>query len=88
MSKTAITLKPLLTEKVSQTGVQAFAVSPSANKASVRAAIKAQYQVTPRRVNIINVRGKRIVMRGKLGQRPGMKKALVYLKPGESIKLS
>lgn len=80
--------KPLLSEKATMLGVHAFAVSPKANKALIKAEIKRLYQVTPRRVNIINLLGKKVMMRGKLGQRPGMKKAVVYLKSGDKINLA
>ena len=85
--ETLVLQKPLMTEKSSLLGVYTFMVARDANKPLIKSAIKRLYQVTPRRVNIINVAGKKIVVRGKIGQRPGMKKAIVYLKAGEKINL-
>ena len=86
--ETLVLQKPLMTEKSSRLGVHTFMVAPDANKPLIKSAIKRLYQVTPRRVNIINVAGKKIIVRGKIGQRPGMKKAIVYLKAGEKINLA
>ncbi len=68
--------------------VYTFRVSASANKALVRAAIKAQYKVTPRQVTILTVRPKQLIVRGRRGTRPGFKKAMVYLKKGDKIDLA
>lgn len=86
--ETLVLHRPLLTEKAAPAGVHIFAVAKNANKPLIRAAIKRLYQVTPRRVNIVNVVGKKIVVRGKTGNRPGMKKAIVYLKTGDKINLA
>lgn len=80
--------RSLVTEKAARTGVHIFEIDPSANKASVRVAIQQAYKVTPRQVNIQNHTGKQIVHRGKLGRRAGWKKAIVYLKPGETITIA
>ena len=80
-----VLVRPLMTEKASRAGVHVFEVDPSANKATVSQAIQAAYKVTPRQINIQNRAGKRVYVRGKLGRRTGMKKAIVYLKPGETI---
>lgn len=77
---------PVVTEK--STGTSTFVVAPTANKTSVHRAIKILYGVAPRRINIINVPGKKIWNRGRLGRSPGFKKALVYLKPGDKIELA
>ena len=81
-------VRPIATEKAVATGVHVFAVAVDANKPLIRTALKKLYQVTPRRINIINVKGKKVMMRGKIGQKPGLKKASVYLKPGETITLA
>ncbi|MCC6290726.1 50S ribosomal protein L23 [Candidatus Nomurabacteria bacterium] len=81
-------VRPIVTEKAAATGVHVFAVAADANKPLIRAALKKLYQVTPRRINIMNVQGKKVMMRGKVGQKPGLKKAIVYLKPGETITLA
>lgn len=86
-----VILKPIVTEKSSReqaSGVYAFAVAPTANKHLVRAEIIKTHKVTPRRINIINTPTKRVLVRGKVGRRPGYKKALVYLKSGDSLNLT
>lgn len=65
-----------------------FAVAPTANKFAVRRAITKQYKVTPTKVAMIVVKGKKVFSRGRSGARPGLKKAIVYLKPGEKIDLA
>lgn len=85
---TEMPLKPLVTEKSAQSGVYAFAVPASANKPLIRAEIKRRYNVVPVKVNIVNVAGKRVVVRGRYGEQQGMKKALVYLKKGDKITTS
>ena len=88
--------RPLVTEKStagvsrSATGgrpVYTFVVKPNANKLMVRRAIIEQYKVTPIKININVVKGRRFFARGKIGTRGGFKKALVYLKPGDKIEI-
>lgn len=79
MAKPEIKLTPRLSEKAhAQTEqtrpVYTFVVAAEASKPLVRRAVKKQYGVTPRRVNVIN--------------RGGLKKAIVYLKPGDKINLA
>lgn len=87
-AKTPPGYRVLSTEKAARLGRQVFAVPPETNKPLVRAAIKKTYGITPQRINIINVRGKKILVRGKPGRRPGLKKAIIYLKPGEKFALA
>ena len=85
-----ILVKPLITEKATNLNASdkyVFVVSPSANKISIAAAIFAIYGVKPRRVNLMNVLGKKVA-RGKVrGQRSNWRKAIVTLKKGEAIKV-
>ena len=83
---------PRITEKAvgkSEQNVYTFVVKRSANKFQVRDAVKALYSVTPVKVNIVNKKpAKRFVgSRGRVKQVPGMKKAYVYLKKGDTINL-
>ena len=80
--------RPIITEK--NTGLQAlgkyaFEVAWEANKNQVAQAVETAFKVKVTKVNIIPVRGK---MR-RVGRRPAMtrswKKAIVTLKPGDSI---
>ena len=97
LDKSSLILRrPLVTEKStagvsrSATGgrpVYTFVVKPNANKLMVRRAIIEQYKVTPIKININVVKGRRFFARGKIGTRGGFKKALVYLKPGDKIEI-
>jgi len=79
---------PRVTEKASflaEQNVYTFDVSKNANKTEIKKAIFALYKVKPVKVNILAVPAKKIFVRGKVGVKPGGKKALVYLKKGDKI---
>jgi large subunit ribosomal protein L23 len=87
-----VILNPRITEKAigqNDRSVYTFEVRRDATKYQVRDAIKSLYNVTPVKVNIVNKKSaKRFVgSRGSKKHVPGMKKAYVYLKQGESIQL-
>lgn len=88
----AVLLKPHFTEKsvnLGERNVYTFEVKRDATKFEVRDAVKALYNVTPVKVNIVN-KLPAVRQRGSTGRPikvPGMKKAYVYLKKGESINL-
>lgn len=89
---TSVIARPRVTEKAvdkSEQNVYTFVVKRSANKYEVRDAIKALYNVTPVKVNIVNkLPAERMVSsRGKTKHVKGMKKAYVYLKKGDTINL-
>lgn len=84
--------RPRITEKSvtqSEKNVYTFEVHQDASKTDVAKAIKAFYEVTPVRVNIVNKRPRKFSsrIRGRVIAQPGIKKAYVYLKPGDSINL-
>ncbi len=85
-----ILVKPLITEKATNLGVQdkyVFVVSLKANKIEVAKAVEAIYGVKPVKVNIANVSGKKVT-RGKIrGQRKDWRKATVTLPKGQTIKI-
>jgi large subunit ribosomal protein L23 len=85
-----VLVRPLITEKATNlatTGKYVFVVSKGANKISVARAVATIYGVKPQAVNILNMEGKR-VSRGRIqGQRSDWRKAIVTLKPGETIKI-
>src|SRR5690349_17455324 len=61
---------PRITEKatfVSEHNVYTFDVSTRANEPLVKRAIKETYGVTPLKVNLLTVRGKKVYARGKEG---------------------
>ena len=87
-----IIIKPLITEKsmsdVSK-GKYSFVVSKDASKASIKAAIKAQFSVTVVRVATSVQKGKtqRVGTRRTEVDRSAVKKATVQLKKGDKIGL-
>lgn len=87
MSKLA---EPIITEKanlLAEAGVYAFRVENSANKLQIKKEVEKLYKVSVRMVNIVHVLPKKRIFRGRVGQKPGYKKALVFLKKGEKIDL-
>lgn len=87
-----IILNPRITEKAmskSDNNVYTFVVKKTATKFQVRDAVKALYNVTPMKVNIVNkAPAKRHVgSRNSDKHVAGMKKAYVYLKKGDTINL-
>jgi large subunit ribosomal protein L23 len=82
--------KPRVTEKAvgkSEQNVYTFEVRRDATKYDVRDAVIALFNVTPVKVNIVNKRPRRYHSRtkGRTVSEPGLKKAYVYLKSGDSI---
>lgn len=88
----SVIVKPRITEKAvgkSEQNVYTFEVRRDATKYDVKDAIKALYNVTPVKVNIVNKAPRQFMARSK-GRKiteKGMKKAYVYLKKGDSISL-
>ena len=87
-----VILKPRITEKAAVLGeknVYAFEIKKGATKFEVRDAIKALYNVTPIRVNIVNKQARHFMspMRGRDTMEHGLRKAYVYLKKGDRIEL-
>ncbi len=83
--------KPRITEKAaraSENNQYVFELVPGATKASVAAAVKELYKVTPISVNVARTPAKRVMVRGKAGVKKGVIKAYVTLKKGDSIELA
>ncbi len=86
-------LKVLLAPHVSEksaimadaAGQYVFKVVPSATKAEVKQAVESLFDVKVQSVNMINLKGKRKVFKGRQGQRNGVRKAIVRLAPGQDI---
>lgn len=76
----------LATEK----GVYAFAVPADATKGQIAGAIKEIYNVSPKKIRIVNLPGKRKALRTRrgFGTRAARRKAYVYLNAGDSIKFA
>lgn len=86
-----IILAPHITEKASQQSVAnayTFVVAKNATKHTVLAEIKKEYKVTPLAINITNMPTRNTFIRGKFGTQAGIKKAIVFLKKGDTIALS
>ena len=86
-----VIIAPRITEKSakqSEDNVYAFEINARANKHQVAQAIATFYKVTPVKVAIVNVPTK-YAKNWKTGRtqmkKPGMKKAMVYVKKGETI---
>ncbi|MES2223405.1 MAG: 50S ribosomal protein L23 [Patescibacteria group bacterium] len=87
-----IIIRPRITEKaaaLSETGnVYTFEVTQSATKTTIKRAIKEIYKVAPSRVNIVNLKAKNVIVKGKKGSTKAVVKAYVYLKKGDKIDLA
>lgn len=84
-------ISPRVTEKASMQSNQnafTFVVRGDATKLTLRDEIKKEYKVTPRAINITNIPRQWTFIRGKLGYKQGYKKAIVFLKKGDTIKLA
>jgi len=66
-------------------GQYVFKVEPTATKAEVKQAVESLFDVQVQSVNMINLKGKRKVFKGRQGQRNGVRKAIVRLVPGQDI---
>ncbi len=85
-----VLIAPRITEKATNNAannVYTFNVALKATKTEVSKAIKELYKVVPRKVRIVNTRGKSVTFKGKQGKTAAMKKAYVYLAKGETIEL-
>ncbi len=81
---------PWFSEKAligTENGVYAFEVPASVTKHDVMNAIKKAYNVTPRKVNMVNLPAKKVALRTRrgVGTRARRHKAYVFLKKGETI---
>lgn len=84
-------IAPRITEKASvasSANAYTFIVSKKATKHTLLDEIKKTYKVTPIAINILNVKGKKVFSRGKFGKTEDSKKAVVFLKKGDSIAIA
>jgi large subunit ribosomal protein L23 len=85
--------RPIVTEKSNfqsdVLGQYTFEVDRRANKFQVKQAVEAVFDVTVERVRIINMPAKRARRYGRreVTRKPGWKKAIVTLKPGDRIEI-
>ncbi len=81
---------PRVTEKANNTTSQnayIFDVDPRANKIDIAKAIEILYDVIPVKINTLKVPSKSVFHKGKKGVKSGGKKAIIYLKKGDSIEI-
>ena len=86
--------RPLVTEKTSyQSGKlnqYSFIVADNATRTQVKDAIETLYDVSVKRVNIVNTsakRGRRLRSRRLLVRKPGYKKAIITLADGQTLEI-
>lgn len=65
-----------------------FKVIPTATKAEVKVAVESLFNVKVQSVNVLNLKGKTKVFKGRTGKRNGIRKAIVRLNPGQEIDFS
>ncbi|MFA5318288.1 MAG: 50S ribosomal protein L23 [Patescibacteria group bacterium] len=85
-----VLVRPLITEKAANLGTEnkyGFVVDGGANKISVAKAIEQVYGIKPVKVNIINIKGKKVRSRRLMGKRKDWRKAIVTLPKGKSINI-
>ena len=83
---------PRLTEKaahIGSSGIYTFDVSPDANKIQIKKAVEEQYKIKPLRVNVAISKPENRMFRGhKATVGGGEKKAMVFLRKGDTINLA
>ncbi len=82
--------RPHITEKAvgaQAHGVFVFEVAQRATKREVEQAVRALYQVAPRKIAIAAIPRKRVFVKGKWGVTGGGKKAFVYLNKGDKLEI-
>lgn len=85
-----VLLRPHITEKagwLQKRGQYVFQVKKSATKQAVRDAVEGLYGVLVESVSIQKKPGKTRRVKRQIGRKPGFKKAVVTLKPGEKIEI-
>ena len=84
-------ISPKITEKatsLSEFNKIVFKVHNGATKRSIKKSIEKLFKVNVIKVNTINTKGKKKLIRGKMTRKPNFKKAIVTLKKGQSIDLA
>ncbi|MCR4330860.1 MAG: 50S ribosomal protein L23 [Patescibacteria group bacterium] len=83
-----VLLRPRVTEKATAEAMKntyIFDVDPRSNKEEIRQAVLQLYGVRPVKVHTMVLPAKKVLSRGKRGVKAGGKKAVIYLKEGDSI---
>ena len=83
-----VLLGPIVSEKttlVSANNQYVFKVRTDSSKGEIRAAVELMFGVKVEAVTTSNVKGKKKVFKGKVGQRSNWKKAVVKVSEGQMI---
>ena len=84
-------ISPNITEKstsLSELNKIVFKVNKGASKDAIKRSIEKIFKVNVIKINTINLKGKTKLVRNKKTFKPGLKKAIVTLKKGQSIDLA
>ncbi len=91
MNAREVIIRPIITEKTMAQGSEenkiTFEVAKGANKTLVAQAVKEIYNITPEKVNIVNVHPKTKRMGRYVGKTNAVRKAVVKLPEGQEISL-
>jgi len=68
--------------------IYVFNVAVNATKKDVSRAVQEQYKIIPLRVNMVQIKSKKTTVKGKSGKTARGKKAYVFLKKGDTLKLA
>jgi large subunit ribosomal protein L23 len=86
-----VLLAPVVSEKsyaqIEATNTYSFRIHPDAHKTQVRQAVEELFDVKVLRVNVCQVHAKPKRRGFHRGTKPGWKKAIVQLQPGDSIEI-
>ena len=83
-----VLLGPIVSEKTTMASAHnqyVFKVRTDSNKSDIRAAVESMFGVKVEAVTTSNVKGKKKVFKGKVGQRINWKKAVVKVSEGQMI---
>jgi large subunit ribosomal protein L23 len=91
--RSTVLIRPRVTEKATDAtmhGAYVFEVNPRATKKDVADDIRRLYKVSPKKITIVRTRSRDFIsrMRNRRGKKGGMKKAIVFLKEGDTIELT
>ena len=84
-------IHPIITEKATSLSEQnkiTFKVRDDASKKSIKKNIEKKFKVTVIKVNTVNKKSKTKIIRNRIGNKKGYKKAIVTLKKRQTIDLA
>ena len=85
-----VILAPVISEKsyaLIDQNAYTFLVHPEANKTEIRQAVESIWDVHVEKVNTVNRKGKSKRFRYTMGRRSDTKRAVVKLRPGDTIEI-